>query len=149
MAEDKNGGPNYLQEWRELRDLTQEELAEEAGTTGSVISLLEAGDRGMSLKWMRRLAPALKVSPGQLAEPPDQVIQLPTDEDLESMVEIALRHLPPDRPYPRALASSLREQLLRYPGVRANGSEIASEPAILPAEAAQSRAPTKKSALAR
>lgn len=50
--------------------MTQEELAETVvpPTTGSVISLLEDGDRGLSLKWLRRLAPALRTRPGFLAD---------------------------------------------------------------------------------
>jgi transcriptional regulator with XRE-family HTH domain len=70
MAEDKNGGPNFLREWREYRRMTQEALgaACKPPTTGSVISLLEEGERGLSLKWLRRLAPALNTRPGWLAD---------------------------------------------------------------------------------
>ena len=70
MADDKNGGPNHLRAWREFMKLTQEELAAacEPPTTGSVISLLEEGERGLSLKWLRRLAPALKTRPGFIAD---------------------------------------------------------------------------------
>lgn len=50
--------------------MTQEELAAacDPPTTGSVISLLEEGERGLSLKWLRRLAPALKTRAGFLAD---------------------------------------------------------------------------------
>lgn len=70
MAEDKNGGPNHLRAWREFMKMTQEELAAacDPPTTGSVISLLEEGERGLSLKWLRRLAPALKTRAGFLAD---------------------------------------------------------------------------------
>lgn len=65
METSKNGGPNYLRQWREYRRMTQEELtgAMDPPTTGSVISLLEDGERGLSLKWLRRLAPALRTRP--------------------------------------------------------------------------------------
>lgn len=83
MGTDKNGGPNYLRAWREKRRMTQEQLAAAITppTTGSVISLLEEGDRGLSAKWLRRLAPALKISPGHLLdhhpdELPDEVIEI-------------------------------------------------------------------------
>lgn len=68
--DDKNGGPNHLRAWREHMRLTQEELGAKLTppTTGSVISLLEDGDRGLSLKWLRRLAPVLKTTPGFLAD---------------------------------------------------------------------------------
>lgn len=73
----KNAGPNYLRKWREFREMSQEELAAKVDTTASVISMLEQGERGLSAKWLRRLAPALKTSPGHLLEhdPND----LPTD----------------------------------------------------------------------
>ncbi len=59
---------NHLKAWREFRRMSQEELAEAIGTTGSVISLLESGTRGLSLKWLLKLAPALKTSPGFLLD---------------------------------------------------------------------------------
>ena len=54
---------NNLRAWREFRGLTQDELAALVGTNGSVISLLESGTRGLSLKWLQKLAPALKTKP--------------------------------------------------------------------------------------
>lgn len=65
---DKNAGPNFLKAWREFREMTQEELAERVGSTGSVISMLEAGERGLSAKWLRKLAPALDTTPGHLLD---------------------------------------------------------------------------------
>lgn len=65
---DKNNGPNFLQAWREHREMTQEQLAEKVGTTASMISMLEAGERGLSAKWLRRLAPALDTTPGHLLD---------------------------------------------------------------------------------
>ena len=64
----KNAGPNYLRQWREYREMTQEELADIVGTSANMISYLEAGERGLSAKWLRRLAPALKTTPGHLLE---------------------------------------------------------------------------------
>lgn len=63
-----NDGPNYLRAWREHRHLTQEKLADKVGTTKSVISNLELGERGLSGKWLRRLAPALETQPGLLLD---------------------------------------------------------------------------------
>lgn len=48
--------------------MTQARLAEAVGTTGAVISLLESGDRGLSDKWLRLLAPVLGTRPGHLLE---------------------------------------------------------------------------------
>lgn len=48
--------------------MTQAKLAEAVSTTGAVISLLESGDRGLSDKWLRRIAPVLGTRPGHLLE---------------------------------------------------------------------------------
>lgn len=65
---EKNGGPNYLQAWRTFRGLTQGELAERVGTNQNMIGYLENGDRGLSAKWLRRLADALNTTPGFLLD---------------------------------------------------------------------------------
>ena len=65
---DKNDGPNHLKAWREFRRMSQEELGEKVGTTGSTISMLELGERGLSAKWLRKLAPALNTTPGHLLD---------------------------------------------------------------------------------
>lgn len=61
-------GSNHLRAWREHRGLTQSQLAAIIGTEGSVISLLESGTRGLSDKWLQRLAKALEVPPGLLLD---------------------------------------------------------------------------------
>jgi transcriptional regulator with XRE-family HTH domain len=69
MVKRKRSAPaNNLRAWREYRQLTQDELAALIGTNGSVISLLESGTRGLSLKWLQKLAPALKTKPGILLD---------------------------------------------------------------------------------
>lgn len=57
---------HYLRQWREFREMTQEQLAATVrpATNASVISLLESGDRGLSNKWLERLAPALGTKKG-------------------------------------------------------------------------------------
>jgi transcriptional regulator with XRE-family HTH domain len=57
---------NYLKAWREFRGLTQARLAEAIGTTGAVISLIEAGERRLSDKWASKIAPVLGTRPGHL-----------------------------------------------------------------------------------
>lgn len=74
MDSDKNGGPNFLRAWRMHRKMTQEQLAEAVGTNANMIQYLETGERGLSAKWLRRLAPALDTTPGMLLEhDPDQL----------------------------------------------------------------------------
>lgn len=65
---DKNGGPNHLKAWRLFRGLTQEQLAELVETNANMIGYLESGERGLSAKWLRRLAPALDTTPGMLLD---------------------------------------------------------------------------------
>jgi len=48
--------------------MTQAELAEKVGTSDNVISLLESGERGLSHKWLLKLAPALGTTPGFLLD---------------------------------------------------------------------------------
>lgn len=63
-------GPNHLKAWRKFRRLTQQQLADavEPPTTKQVIQAVESGQRGLSDKWLRRLAPALGTTPGFLLD---------------------------------------------------------------------------------
>lgn len=74
---DKNGGPNYLRQWREHRGLTQAELANRVDTSTNMIQYLENGQRGLSAKWLRRLADALDTTPGHLLE--HDPLEMPAD----------------------------------------------------------------------
>lgn len=69
-SSDKNGGPNNLRAWRLHKKMTQQELADavEPKTTANMIQYLESGERGLSLKWLRRLADALGTTVGHLAD---------------------------------------------------------------------------------
>lgn len=68
MDTDKNGGPNFLKAWREFRGMTQAELAERVDTNANMIGYLESGERGLSAKWLRKLAPALDTTPGMILD---------------------------------------------------------------------------------
>lgn len=67
-SDDKNGGPNFLRAWRVKRGKTQQQLAEAVKTNANMIQYLESGERGLSAKWLRRLAPALQTTPGMLLD---------------------------------------------------------------------------------
>lgn len=65
--------PHYLKEWRTFRragfePMTQQELADAVGTSKSVISDMERGELQLSPKWLRKLAPVLKTSPGYILD---------------------------------------------------------------------------------
>jgi transcriptional regulator with XRE-family HTH domain len=69
---------NFLAAWRQHRGLKQQQLADAIGTSGSVISELESGRTKLSPKWLRRIAPVLRTTPGHLLDyHPDEV-----DDDL-------------------------------------------------------------------
>lgn len=85
-----NGGENHLKAWREFRGMTQDDLADAVGTTQGQIAHLEADRRALSAKWLRRLAPALKTTPGHLLDHDPST--LPTD-----IVEIWLDASPEQR----------------------------------------------------
>lgn len=59
---------NYLRQWRTKAGLTQEELADKAGTTKAVISLLESEKRPLSSKWLRKFAEILGTTPGRILD---------------------------------------------------------------------------------
>ena len=100
MIETKNGGPNYLRDWRDYRKLTQDDLAAAVGTTNSVISMLESGDRQLSAKWLRKLAPALGTTPGFLLD--HNPYDLPND-----ILDIWNRAAPEEQKQIRALAETV------------------------------------------
>lgn len=61
--------------------MTQVELAELVGTTGPMINHLENGNRGLSHKWLMKLAPALGTSAGFILdhdphEMPNQMLEI-------------------------------------------------------------------------
>lgn len=63
---DMAGAPNRIRELRDLRKLTQVQLADQINTTHTTIGRLETGERGLSGKWVRLIAGALGVHPGEL-----------------------------------------------------------------------------------
>ena len=101
MSDEKNGGSNYLQAWREHRRMTREALASHVGTTAAVIWHLEQGERGLSAKWLRKLAPPLMTTPGHLLDlhPHDA-----TDDVVELWTSIPAK----DKPRARAVLEAFR-----------------------------------------
>ncbi|HEY7900525.1 MAG TPA: helix-turn-helix transcriptional regulator [Caulobacteraceae bacterium] len=80
---------NHLRAWREHKGFTQARLAEAIGTTGAVISLIEAGERRLSDKWAGRIAPVLGIRAGFLFD---------TDpEDLDSDILEIWTDIPEER----------------------------------------------------
>jgi plasmid maintenance system antidote protein VapI len=120
--------------------MTQAKLAEAVDTTGAVISLLEAGERGLSDKWLRRLAPVLGTTPGNLLDmDPHDVdhdffeIFNSMSKEMQEQAKSVLKALKGDTPAPpRAVA----------PPVLPRTSRRAAEAAKAAAEA-EAAAPSK------
>jgi len=66
--QDKNGGPNYLKQWRLFRGLTQQQVASAVETNANMIQYLKNGERGLSAKWLHKLAPILNTTSGMILE---------------------------------------------------------------------------------
>jgi transcriptional regulator with XRE-family HTH domain len=67
-TQDKNEGPIFLEAWRSKAGMSQAELGAAANTTQGMIAHLESDRRGLSAKWLRRLAPLLNTTPGMLLD---------------------------------------------------------------------------------
>lgn len=73
---DKN--PNRIRELRLAKGWSQQRLADEVGCSKMEISGLERGRPKLNLEWMRRVAPALGVTPADL---------LPVDDNPRALSE--------------------------------------------------------------
>lgn len=60
--------PNKVREWREYRQMTQEELADLVGCSKATIGHIETGERRLTDKWAYPISKALKVGIGYLYE---------------------------------------------------------------------------------
>lgn len=65
---DKNGGPNHLAAWMRYRKMKGAALAKELGVTPGMVSDLANSNRALSAKWLRRIAPVLRTTPGMLLD---------------------------------------------------------------------------------
>lgn len=139
---------NYIKKWREDRGLTLQALGEAIEPTASAgtISSYESGKRDVSLKRLIEIARVLRVAPGKLLDGPSR---FPDTDELASMIESAQREIPAGVSlggYPSAVASSLREQLLRFLGEPSSAAAASVAPSKPRGEVAQSRRPTKAAA---
>lgn len=109
MGDDKNAGPNFLRQWREYRKLRQQDLADLVGTNQNMIAYLESGERALSAKWLRRLAPALSTTPGLLLDH--------DPEDLDSDILYIWTHA---NPHQRRQISDLAKVVVETEDKRSN-----------------------------
>lgn len=97
----KTKSHNHLRAWRIHRRLTQAQLGEMVSTTANVISQLESGVRGLSDKWLFKLAPALGTTPGFLLDHDPKDLDTEWASTIESVD-------PSDRPQVIAVLKALR-----------------------------------------
>jgi transcriptional regulator with XRE-family HTH domain len=74
--------PNRIRELRISLNWSQDQLADAAHCSKAQISDLERGNRGLDVDWMRRIARALGVTPGELLSHSDNPL-LPTGQERE------------------------------------------------------------------
>lgn len=86
--------PNRLREIRVEKGWSQQRLADAAGCSKMQISTLERGEQSLDIRWMRRLAAALGVEPGELLLPADNPLAARNAAEAR-LIELA-RRLPPE-----------------------------------------------------
>jgi transcriptional regulator with XRE-family HTH domain len=92
--------PIFFREWRERKQLTQEQLADRLGTTKATVSRMENSESQYNRGYLEALAEALDIDdPAKLLHHPDR----PSPDDL-------LRNATPEQ---RARAISVIEALLK------------------------------------
>lgn len=102
--------------WRRERNLTQEELAERAGVPRPNLSMIEQGARDLTLSTLRRLAGALEIKPGLLADgiSPQSAREKPwSRESLDRIARYLLGYRVELRPREREAAESFRPLIRR------------------------------------
>lgn len=110
-----------------------------------MISQYESGKRRPRQSTLAAIAKALGRSPGELIDGAQEGVPLPSADELEEMVGIAMRELPvgaTNEDYQRVVASSLHAQLTQLKAV--GGFRSSQGEPTVPGKAVQSRAPTKK-----
>ena len=70
------GKPNRIREWRERRELSQDELAEKSGLSTGYLSRMERGERNVSLKNLAKLSQALGVPERELVPDAERTVPL-------------------------------------------------------------------------
>jgi len=63
---------NYVREWRNFYDWTQQQLADRIGTDASVISQLESENRRMHSGWIGKLAEVFFITRGTIYDRPPE-----------------------------------------------------------------------------
>lgn len=102
-SEAKNGGPNHVTAWREHFGLKGTELAARLKTSAGNLSDLEKGQRGLSLRWLRRIAGALDIPVAYLTDYPPSAVP----SDIRAAISRSGAHVPAPETLAQLLAAVL------------------------------------------
>jgi len=100
--------PNRIRELRESREWSLDTLAAKVGCSKVQVSELERGLIQLTVEWMRRIAPALGVTPADLLTPNDNPLLL---SEAERMLIERYRAATPDQ---QESLSRVTEALIPY-----------------------------------
>jgi transcriptional regulator with XRE-family HTH domain len=83
----------FFKEWREAKELTQEQLAARLGTTHVTISRMETGAREWNAGYLSAMAEALGIEPQDLFHHPsrptlDELLRDASEEDRNRALEV-------------------------------------------------------------
>ncbi len=85
--------PTYLKSWRKFRDMSQEDLAAEAGMTAATISRLENGKVAYTQPVIESLADALDCDPSDIISRPPEETHTPVMDMVRKMEPDQLKQL--------------------------------------------------------
>lgn len=114
--------PNRIRALRTAKGWSQQRLADAVGCSKMQISTLERGEQSVDVAWMKRLAGALEVEPGEILNPEDNPYATYSDDE-RRLLEIA-RHMDPAL-LPRFLAVGEAMAGLEVPDTSDEGKSVA------------------------
>lgn len=120
--------PTRIQRMREAKGWSRPDLAKRCvpKTTGQTIERLEKRQRGISLEWLERIAPAFGVSPAKLVGSDSLDLRLSKSVSVEAsefLLKLALRGETPDEHFVQDFAlvtEALFEMFARHPEARSD-----------------------------
>ena len=81
----------YLRQWREFRELSQEELADRMGTTGASVSRVESAQTPYTQDWLEAAAEALGCTAADLISRDPRDSSGPVEQAIKLLQDIRRR----------------------------------------------------------
>ncbi len=107
---------NRIREYRQLKNMTQGDLAQRVGTTSQTISRLEGGNMTLSTDWLVRFADVFDIHPTDLLEQPEtrDIPLIGTMDAKGDFTGLADECIGLDAPVTHPIAIRLTEPILHY-----------------------------------